>query len=342
MPTPINSSNDPDLSYLKDASSMVGAYLKIGDVVVYESTVYPGCTEEICVPILETCSELKLNQGFFCGYSPERINPGDKKHRITDIVKVTSGSTAAAADYINEVYNLIISAGTHRAPSIRVAEAAKVIENTQRDLNIALMNELAIIFGKLNISTEDVLDAAGSKWNFLPFRPGMVGGHCISVDPYYLTHKAQEIGYHPEVILSGRRVNDYMAQYACSILVKHMSRGGLASHDAKILVMGLSFKENCPDIRNTKVFDMVLELRGYGFKVDVYDPWVSSEVAKEEYNLDLVEKPKANFYDAIVVAVGHSVFKEMGANKLRSFGVKGGILFDVKWCFNKNEVDIRL
>ena len=305
VPTPIDDYKQPDLTPLIKASKAIGGLLKPNDIVVYESTVYPGATEEVCVPILEKVSELKFNQDFYAGYSPERINPGDKEHRVTNILKVTAGSTPVVADFVDEVYNLIITAGTHKAPSIKVAEAAKVIENTQRDVNIALINELAVIFNKMNIDTQAVLEAAGTKWNFLPFRPGLVGGHCIGVDPYYLTHKAQAIGYNPEIILAGRRLNDSMGEYVVTQLVKNMIKKRIQVEGSKVLILGLSFKENCPDVRNTKVIDIVDELREYNIEVDVYDPWVDAAEAKHEYGITPINKPADYDYDAIILAVAH-------------------------------------
>jgi len=342
VPTPIDSSKRPNLGPLKRASELVASVISIGDVVIYESTVYPGATEEVCVPILEAESGLRFNQDFFVGYSPERINPGDKLHRLPDILKVTAGSTDETADFVDELYRLIIRAGTHKASSIKIAEAAKVIENTQRDLNIALVNELALIFNRLNIDTEEVLLAAGTKWNFLPFRPGLVGGHCIGVDPYYLTHKAQEIGYHPEVILAGRRINDGMGAYAVSQVVKLMLQKRIHIDGSRVLVMGLTFKEDCPDIRNTRVVDIVSELESYGVTVDVYDPWVDAVVAKKEYGVSLIETPKSGHYDAIVLAVGHSQFKAMSSAGIRELGKAEHILYDIKYVLPAEEVDGRL
>lgn len=342
VPTPIDEYKRPDLTLLLKASETVGKILKKGDVVIYESTVYPGATEEDCVPILEKCSGLKFNKDFFCGYSPERINPGDKEHRITTIKKVTSGSTNKIAVLVDALYNEIITVGTHKAESIKVAEAAKVIENTQRDLNIALINELAIIFNKMGIDTEAVLNAAGSKWNFLPFRPGLVGGHCIGVDPYYLTHKAQAIGYHPEIILAGRRLNDAMGVYVASQLVKAMIRRRIQVEGAKVLLMGLTFKENCPDLRNTRVIDIVTELNDYHCEVDVYDPWVTSEEAKHEYGITPVTQVTPGSYDAIILAVAHNEFKSMGGALIRSFGKHEHVLYDLKYIFPETESDLRL
>ncbi len=342
VPTPIDQHKHPNLTPLITASETVGRVLKVGDVVIYESTVYPGCTEEDCVPVLEKYSGLKYNQDFFCGYSPERINPGDNEHRVTTIKKITSGSTPEVADLVDALYQQIVTAGTHRASSIRVAEAAKVIENTQRDLNIALINELAIIFNRMGIDTEAVLQAAGSKWNFLPFRPGLVGGHCIGVDPYYLTHKAQSIGYHPEIILAGRRLNDSMGAYAVGQLVKAMTKCRLQVDGARILVMGLAFKENCPDIRNTRVVDMVTELRDYNCQVDVYDPWISANEAQHEYGITPVEQPSLATYDAIIIAVAHRQFREMGVETIRAFGTPGHVLYDMKYLFPPHASDLRL
>ena len=332
VPTPIDAQKRPDLGPLRRASSTVGPLLSAGDVVVFESTVYPGATEEVCVPILEETSGLKFNRDFFAGYSPERINPGDKVHRIESIVKVTSGSTPQVSGFVDELYGSIVTAGTHPASSIRVAEAAKVIENTQRDLNIALINELAIIFEKLGLDTEEVLLAAGTKWNFLPFRPGLVGGHCISVDPYYLTHKSQEIGYHPNIILAGRRINDGMGSYIADRVIKSMTRSNIHVVGARVLIMGLSFKENCPDLRNTRVVDVVNSLEDYNATVDIYDPWANSEEAFEEYKLTLTSEPEGGTYDAVILAVSHDCFKELGIEKIRSFGKEECILFDVKYA----------
>jgi len=342
VPTPIDEHKRPDLTPLIKASETVGKALKKGDVVIYESTVYPGATEEDCVPILEKFSGLKYNQDFYAGYSPERINPGDKEHRVTTIKKVTSGSTPEIAQFVDDLYNQIITAGTHKASSIRVAEAAKVIENTQRDLNIALINELALIFNRMDINTEDVLLAAGSKWNFLPFRPGLVGGHCIGVDPYYLTHKAQSIGYHPEIILAGRRLNDKMGEYIVAQMVKAMTRSRIQVDDAKILVMGLAFKENCPDLRNTRVIDIVTELKSYHCNVDVYDPWASSEEAMHEYGIPVISKPELGAYDGIILAVAHKQFKDMGAKAIKAFGKPDHVLYDLKYILSPDESDIRL
>lgn len=342
VPTPIDQHKQPDFSPLLKASEMIGGVLKSGDLVIYESTVFPGCTEEICVPVLERVSGLKLNINFSCGYSPERINPGDREHRLTKVKKITSGSNPLAAEEVDDLYRNIIPAGTHKAESIKVAEAAKVIENTQRDINIALINEFAIIFNRLNIDTESVLLAAGSKWNFLPFRPGLVGGHCISVDPYYLTYKAQSIGYHPEIILAGRRLNDRMGEYVASQLVKAMTKRRIQVDGARVLIMGLAFKENCPDIRNTRVVDMVSEIKQYNCIVDVIDPWVSTVEAQSEYGINLVSKPSIGAYDAIVVAVAHTEFKEMGAVYIRALGKTNSVIYDVKNIFSRLETDLRL
>ncbi|MBA2665321.1 MAG: Vi polysaccharide biosynthesis UDP-N-acetylglucosamine C-6 dehydrogenase TviB [Bradymonadaceae bacterium] len=342
VPTPIDNHKRPDLSPLESASESVGKVLKAGDVVIYESTVYPGATEEVCVPILERVSALKFNEDFFAGYSPERINPGDKEHRLPTIKKVTSGSTPAAAAFVDELYKSIITAGTHLASSIRVAEAAKVIENTQRDVNIALINELAMIFNRLGIDTEEVLEAAGTKWNFLPFRPGLVGGHCIGVDPYYLTHKAQEIGYNPEMILAGRRVNDNMGIFVASQLTKLMTRRRIHVVDANILVMGLTFKENCPDLRNTRVIDIIRELDSYHANVEVYDPWVDPEQAQHEYGILPVDRLEAGRYDAIILAVSHKQFVAMGAEQIRALGKVNSVIYDIKYVLARDEVDERL
>ena len=343
VPTPVDQANRPDMRPLVKSSETVGRVLKRGDIVIYESTVYPGTTEEVCVPVLERVSGLKFNEDFFCGYSPERINPGDKEHRLPLIKKVTSGSTPAIADEVDQLYAQIITAGTHQASSIRVAEAAKVIENTQRDLNIALMNELSLIFRRLGIDTLEVLRAAGTKWNFLPFRPGLVGGHCIGVDPYYLTHKAQEVGYHPEVILAGRRINDNMAKHVADETVKLMLRKGLPVLDSKVLVLGLTFKENCPDVRNTKVVDIVRTLEGYNTRVDVYDPWIDVAEARHEYGLECLEEvPRTGQYAAVVVAVGHRQFLELGEEGIKAFGQPGAVIFDVKSLLPLGSADGRL
>lgn len=343
VPTPIDDFKRPDLTPLIKASETIGASLKRGDIVIYESTVYPGATEEDCVPVLERVSGLKYNIDFFAGYSPERINPGDKEHRVSDIKKVTSGSTPEVADVVDALYRTIIRAGTHKATSIRVAEAAKVIENTQRDVNIALINELALIFNKMGIDTEAVLEAAGTKWNFLPFRPGLVGGHCIGVDPYYLTHKAQSIGYHPEVILAGRRLNDSMGAYAASQLTKAMTRNRIHVDGSRVLILGLTFKENCPDLRNTRVVDIIAELRDYNVTVDVYDPWVESEEAKREYGILPIEILAEGIYDGIIIAVSHKQFFEMGAAAIRKLGkTTGHVLYDLKHVLAAEASDLRL
>ena len=342
VPIPIDEFKQPDLTPLIKASTSIGKVLKKGDVVVYESTVYPGATEEACIPVLEQVSGLKFNQDFFAGYSPERINPGDKLHRVTNILKVTSGSTPEVADFVDAVYQLIVTAGTHKAPSIKVAEAAKVIENTQRDVNIALINELAVIFNKLGIDTEAVLQAAGTKWNFLPFRPGLVGGHCIGVDPYYLTHKAQSLGLHPEIILAARRLNDRMGEYVATQLIKEMVKQRIQVVGSKILVMGLSFKENCPDIRNTKIVDMVKALKEYDLDLDIYDPWVDPLDAAKEYGIDPVVSLANAKYDAIVLAVAHDQFKQMTAADIHALGKTKHVLFDLKYILSKEYSDIRL
>ncbi len=342
VPTPIDQYKQPDLTPLIKASETIGKVLKRGDIVIYESTVYPGATEEDCVPVLEKTSGLAFNKDFFAGYSPERINPGDKEHRVSTIKKVTSGSTPEVADLVDALYNEIIVAGTHKAPSIRVAEAAKVIENTQRDVNIALINELALIFNKMGIDTEEVLKAAGTKWNFLPFRPGLVGGHCIGVDPYYLTHKAQAIGYHPEIILAGRRLNDSMGSYVVSQLVKAMTKRRIHVEGARVLVMGLTFKENCPDLRNTRVIDIVRELGEYNVAVDVYDPWVDVEEAKHEYGIVPVDKPEPGAYDGIILAVAHRQFAEMGPAEIRKLGKPQHVLYDLKYVLPAEHTDLRL
>jgi len=342
VPTPIDEHKQPDLTPLIKASETIGSVLKKGDVVIYESTVYPGATEEDCVPVLEKVSGLKFNEDFFAGYSPERINPGDKEHRVSTIKKVTSGSTPVVADLVDDLYKQIITAGTYKAKCIKVAEAAKVIENTQRDLNIALINELAIIFNRMGIDTEAVLQAAGTKWNFLPFRPGLVGGHCIGVDPYYLTHKAQSIGYHPEIILAGRRLNDGMGAYVVSQLVKAMLKQRIHVDGARVLVMGLAFKENCPDLRNTRVVDILSELAEYDIQVDVYDPWVAVEDAQIEYGIVPITEPAINAYDGIVLAVGHNEFRALGAVNIRRYGKAKHILYDLKYLFGAEETDIRL
>ena len=342
VPTPIDGHNRPDLTPLVRASESVGQVLKKGDVVVYESTVYPGCTEEVCVPILERVSGLKFNKDFYAGYSPERINPGDKEHRLTTIRKVTSGSTPVVAEFVDKLYGAMVRAGKHKASSIRVAEAAKVIENTQRDVNIALINELALIFNRLGIDTEEVLLAAGSKWNFLPFRPGLVGGHCIGVDPYYLTHTAQEVGYHPEMILAGRRLNDNMGGYVAGRVVNLLTDRRIHVKGARVLVMGLTFKENCPDLRNSKVVDVVRELQRYGARVDCHDPWIDARAARHEYGIRPVRTLERNRYDAIVMAVAHRQFRDMGAEAIRRLGRRNHVLYDIKYVFPANEVDGRL
>ena len=343
VPTPIDNHKRPDLSPLIGASQTLGKLLKKDDVVIFESTVYPGATEEICIPIIEAGSGLIYNKDFYAGYSPERINPGDKEHRVINILKVTSGSTPEIADFVDELYNQVIEAGTYKASSIRVAEAAKVIENTQRDVNIALINELALIFNRLDIDTEEVLKAAGTKWNFLPFRPGLVGGHCIGVDPYYLTHKAQEIGYQPEMILAGRRINDGMGAYATQQVVKLMTQKRIPVVDAKILIMGLTFKEDCPDLRNTRVVDIIKEFGDYNCQIDVYDPWVNVAEAEHEYNITPVtDKPADGQYDAIILAVSHRQFKAMGLDKIKALGKANSVIYDIKYLFPAGSVDGRL
>ncbi len=342
VPTPIDEHKRPDLTPLIKASETIGKVLKAGDIVIYESTVYPGATEEDCVPVLEKFSGLTFNRDFYAGYSPERINPGDKEHRVTTIKKVTSGSTPEIANVVDALYNEIIVAGTHKAPSIKVAEAAKVIENTQRDLNIALINELAMIFNKMGVDTEAVLKAAGTKWNFLPFRPGLVGGHCIGVDPYYLTHKAQALGYHPEIILAGRRLNDSMGVYAVAQFVKSMTKKRIQVDGARVLVMGLTFKENCPDLRNTRVIDIVAELQEYNCKVDVYDPWASVEESLHEYGIALATQPEADTYDGIILAVAHNEFRSMGADRIHALGKSEHVLYDLKYILAADVVDLRL
>jgi UDP-N-acetyl-D-galactosamine dehydrogenase len=342
VPTPIDDHKRPDLTPLIKASETIGKVLKRGDVVIYESTVYPGATEEDCVPVLERVSGLKFNEDFFAGYSPERINPGDKTHRLTTITKVTSGSMPEVADFVNDLYASIVTAGTHKAPSIRVAEAAKVIENTQRDLNIALINELAVIFNRMGIDTEAVLKAAGTKWNFLPFRPGLVGGHCIGVDPYYLTHKAEAIGYHPQIILAGRRLNDGMGAYVAGQLVKALLRKRIHVQGARVLVMGLTFKENCPDLRNTRVVDVIAELQDYGIEIDVYDPWVDAAEAEHEYGIKPISQPDTGVYDGIVLAVAHQEFTEMGLAEMRKLGREDHVLYDLKYILPADQSDLRL
>ena len=342
VPTPIDEHKQPDLTPLVKASEMLGKVVNKGDVIIYESTVYPGATEEICIPVVELVSGLTFNKDFYAGYSPERINPGDKEHRVTNILKVTSGSTPEVAEQVDQLYRSIIIAGTHKASSIKVAEAAKVIENTQRDVNIALINELSVIFNKLNIDTLEVLEAAGTKWNFLPFRPGLVGGHCIGVDPYYLTHKAQSVGYNPEMILAGRRLNDGMGQYVVSQLIKKMLKKRIQVDGANVLVMGLTFKENCPDLRNTKVVDIVKELKEYNINPDIVDPWCSNDQALHEYGLSLTETPRKGQYDAIVLAVSHDEFKVMGADAISALGKENHVLYDLKYVLPKEQVDMRL
>src|ERR1700704_1460270 len=342
VPTPIDGYKRPDLVPLERASESIGRVLRKGAVVIYESTVYPGCTEEVCVPILERESHLSFNRDFYVGYSPERINPGDKEHRLTTIRKVTSGSTPEVADFVDKLYGSIVKAGTHRASSIKVAEAAKVIENTQRDINIALINELALIFNRLGIDTEEVLNAAGSKWNFLPFRPGLVGGHCIGVDPYYLTHKAQEIGYHPEMILAGRRLNDNMALYVASQVVEHMAAKRIHIKGARVLILGITFKENCPDVRNSKVVDVVRELERQGARVDIYDPWADARECRHEYGLKLLQTLKSKHYDAAVLAVAHRQFRELGVRAVRGLCKTKHVLYDIKHVFPAAAVDGRL
>jgi len=342
VPTPIDAHKQPDLTPLVKASEMLGKVVSKDDIIIYESTVYPGATEEVCLPVVERVSGLVFNEDFYAGYSPERINPGDKQHRVTNILKVTSGSNTEIADKVDKLYKSIITAGTHKASSIKVAEAAKVIENTQRDVNIALINELSIIFNKLDIDTLEVLEAAGTKWNFLPFRPGLVGGHCIGVDPYYLTHKAQSVGYHPEMILAGRRLNDGMGKYVVSELVKQMLKKRIHVDGANILIMGLTFKENCPDLRNTKVVDIVRELKEYNINVDIVDPWCSNDEAQKEYGLVMTTNYKKNSYDALVLAVGHTQFKEMGAEQIRALGKAEHVLYDLKYVLPKENVDMRL
>ena len=342
VPTPIDKNKNPDLQPLIKASKLLGKVINRHSIVIYESTVYPGVTEEICAPILSKVSNLQLNKDFYLGYSPERINPGDKNHRVSDIIKVTSGSTEDAAFYIDQLYSSIIKAGTFRASSIKVAEAAKVIENTQRDINIALINELAIIFSRLNIDTSEVLEAAGTKWNFLPFRPGLVGGHCIGVDPYYLTHKAQEVGYNPEIILAGRRLNDNMGGFITSQVIKLMLQNQLQIFDARVLILGLAFKENCPDTRNTRVVDIFNELKDYNTIVDVYDPWVDVSTVSDEHQINMILDLKVDTYDAIIIAVAHKVFKDLGAEKIRALGKKNCVVYDIKSLLALDDVDGRL
>ena len=342
VPTPIDEYKNPDLTPLIKSSETVGLLLNKGDIVIYESTVYPGATEEVCVPILERQSDLTFNQDFYCGYSPERINPGDKEHRVINIKKVTSGSTPNIATIVDDLYKEIIIAGTHKASSIKVAEAAKVIENTQRDVNIALINELSLIFNKLDIDTEAVLEAAGTKWNFLPFRPGLVGGHCIGVDPYYLTHKAIEVGYKPEIILAGRRLNDSMGKYVANQVATLMTKKRIHIIDANILIMGLTFKENCPDLRNTRVVDLVEEFKGFNCSVDVYDPWVDKQEAHREYGITPVDSLAKGKYDAVVLAVSHDEFKKMSIEEINILGKDNFVLYDIKYLLKADQVDGRL
>jgi len=342
VPTPIDENKNPDLTPLRKSSKTVGSIINKGDIVIYESTVYPGATEEVCVPILEKHSALKFNQDFYCGYSPERINPGDKEHRINNIQKVTSGSTPKIATIVDDLYKQIITAGTHKASCIKTAEAAKVIENTQRDVNIALINELSLIFNKLDIDTEAVLEAAGTKWNFLPYRPGLVGGHCIGVDPYYLTHKAMEVGYKPEIILAGRRLNDNMGKYVASQVATLMTKKHIHVIGANVLIMGLTFKENCPDIRNTQVIDLVSEFVSLNCNVDVYDPWVDKQETGNEYGIVPVDCPVAGKYDAIIVAVAHKEFKQMGLEQIKALGKDNAVLYDIKYLLKADQVDGRL
>ena len=342
VPTPIDEFKKPDLRPLFKASEIIGKIIKKGDLIIYESTVYPGCVEEECVPVLEKFSELKFNQDFFCGYSPERINPGDKAHTISNIKKITSGSTPKIADLVDDLYNEIVTIGTYKAPSIKVAEAAKVIENTQRDLNIALVNELSILFGKMNIDTQAVLDAAGSKWNFLPFKPGLVGGHCIGVDPYYLTYKADSIGYHPKIILAGREINDNMGDHVASELVKELNKKDIEIKNAKILIMGLTFKENCADIRNSGIQSTIVKLKEFNCNLDLYDPWVDIEEIKETYNISPHSKLNQNTYDGIIIAVAHEEFKKMGIKTISNLCKKNHVIYDLKYLFSKGEVDLRL
>lgn len=342
VPTPIDKHKKPDLTPLEKASEMLGGVISKGDVIIYESTVFPGATEDVCIPLVEKKSGLTFNKDFYAGYSPERINPGDKEHRVSTILKITSGSTPEVADYVDELYKSIITAGTHKASSLKVAEAAKVIENVQRDVNIALINELSLIFARLDIDTLDVLEAAGTKWNFLPFRPGLVGGHCIGVDPYYLVHKAQETGFEPSIIPASRYTNEYMATHIIQEVIKLMSQKRISIVDANILIMGLSFKEDCPDLRNTKVVDLISELAPYNANIDVYDPWVSSDDAKKEYDLELVKEPEKGHYDAIIIAVSHKQFKEMGAEGISALGKNNHVLYDIKYILPSDAVDGRL
>ena len=342
VPTPIDKYKRPNLKPLIDASAMIGQSLSKGDVVIYESTVYPGATEEDCVPVLENTANLNFNKDFYVGYSPERINPGDKEHKLKDIKKVTSGSNKAAANFIDKLYKTIITAGTYQAESIKVAEAAKVIENTQRDLNISLINELAIIFNAMDIDTESVLKAAGTKWNFLPFRPGLVGGHCIGVDPYYLTHKAQELGYHPEIILAGRRLNDSMSRFISGEFIKALANKNIKINNANLLVLGLAFKENCPDIRNTKVVDVIAELEEFNCNIDVYDPWVDSKEANATYGIQTIKSLKKGSYDGVLIAVAHKEFADMGIKKIKSFCKSSNVIYDLKYIFDQADIDLRL
>ena len=342
VPTPIDDGNAPDLTPLRKASELLGEFVKKGDVVIYESTVYPGATEEVCLPIIEKASGLVFNQDFFAGYSPERINPGDKVNTLTKIMKITSGSTPEVGQFVNSLYNSIITAGTYLASSLKVAEAAKVIENTQRDMNIAIINEFAKIFSHLDIDTEEGLNAAVTKWNVGKVKPGLVGGHCISVDPFYLTHKAQSVGYHPEMILAARRLNDGMASYVATRLVKSMLKKRIHVDDSNVLIMGLTFKENCPDLRNTKIVDIIRELKEYNINIDIFDPWCSPKEALNEYGLSVIDKAEASKYDGIILAVGHDKFKELGAENIRLFGKEAHILFDLKYILDKHDSDIRL
>ena len=342
VPTPIDKNKNPDLQPLIKASEMLGKVINLNNIIIYESTVYPGVTEEICAPILSEVSNLRLNEDFYIGYSPERINPGDKNHRVSDIIKVTSGSTKESAHFIDQLYSSVIDAGTFMASSIKVAEAAKVIENTQRDINIALINELAIIFARLNIDTSEVLEAAGTKWNFLPFKPGLVGGHCISVDPYYLTHKAQEVGYNPEIILSGRRLNDNMGGFITSQVIKLMLQKRIQICDSRVLILGLTFKENCPDTRNTRVVDIIDELEDYNTIVDVYDPWVDVASARNEYQINMMLELKVDTYDAIIITVAHKIFKDLGAENIKALGKKNCVIYDIKSLLSLDDVDGRL
>ena len=342
VPTPINANKKPDLLPLEKSSEMIGKILKKNDIVIYESTVYPGATEEVCVPILEKYSGLKFNKDFYCGYSPERINPGSKEHKISNIKKVTSGSNQKIASVVDQLYLEIITAGTHKASSIKVAEAAKVIENTQRDINIALINELSQIFNKLDIDTESVLKAAGTKWNFIPFSPGLVGGHCIGVDPYYLTHKALEVGYSPEIILAGRKLNDSMGSYVASELIKLLEKKKISVSNSNILIMGLTFKENCPDLRNSRVVDVIAKLKSFNCNIDVYDPWVNKKAAKKEYDVNPIDAPVSGKYDAIILAVAHNEFKQLSLNEIKAFGRANHVLYDLKYLLKADEVDGRL